>query len=150
MAYDERAGERLREAIAGTRGLTESRMFGGLTFLVNGNMCCGIAGDELVVRVDWDRSEVLAERKHARPCDITGRPMRGLVTISPRGFKTAASLNGWVREAVGHASSLPPKAKKKSSGRQKVSKRKASKKTARKKGIAKAPVRRGVERNAKR
>lgn len=111
MAYDEKTGERLRGAVDGTRGLEESRMFGGLTFLVNGNMCCGIAGDELIVRVDWDRAEELATRKHARPCDITGRPMRGLVTVSPAGFRTAAALRGWVGEAVAHARSLPTKTK---------------------------------------
>jgi TfoX/Sxy family transcriptional regulator of competence genes len=114
MAFDEKAGERLRRAVGEARGLSESRMFGGLTLLINGNMCCGIAGDELVIRVDRDRSETLSQKKHARPCDITGRPMRGLVTVSPEGFGSAATLRRWVSEAVDHASSLPPKVPKKS------------------------------------
>ena len=122
MAYDERAGERLRRVIGHRPGLSESGMFGGLTFLLRGNMCCGIAGDELVVRVDRDRSLELARRRHARLCDITGKPMRGLVTVSKEGFRTAASLRRWVDEAVEYTSSLPAKAKAKA-GKKKTSNR---------------------------
>jgi len=77
MACDAKTGERLRQALAERfgrrRGLRESRMFGGLTFLVNGKMCCGITGDELRVRVSHERSEILATRKHARLRDHRGR-----------------------------------------------------------------------------
>jgi hypothetical protein len=124
MAYDEKTGERLRksvkESLGKRRGLSESRMFGGLTFLVGGNMCCGVAGDELVVRVSHERSESLATRKHARLCDLTGRPMRGLVMIEKEGFNTAASLRRWVSEAVEHTTSLPAKIRKKTTRKQTV------------------------------
>ena len=109
MAYDMATGERLRRAIGARSGLSESRMFGGLTFLLNGNMCCGVAGDELIVRVDKERSVELALRKYARLCDITGRPMRGLVMVEREGFRTAATLRKWVEEAVTFTSSLPKK-----------------------------------------
>ena len=123
MAYDEKAGERLRRAIGRRPGLSESAMFGGLTFLLRGNMCCGIAGDELVVRVDRDRSLELARRKHARLCDITGKPMRGLVQVKNEGFRTAASLRRWVDEAVEHTSRLPAKVKAKAKAGKKASSR---------------------------
>lgn len=112
MAYDVKTGERLRKAVAGTKGLTESRMFGGLTFLVNGNMCCGVANDDLMIRVSHERSDEIVKRKHARACDFTGRPMRGIVLVSPAGFPTAARLERWVGEAIDYASTLPKKAKK--------------------------------------
>ena len=111
MAYDQATGERLRRAIGVRRGLTESGMFGGLTFLLNGNMCCGVAGDELVLRIEKERSVELASRTHARLCDITGKPMRGLVMVEREGFRTAAALREWVKEAVAFTSSLPKKKK---------------------------------------
>ena len=114
MAYDQATGERLRRAIGVRKGLTESGMFGGLTFLLNGNMCCGVAGEELVIRVEKERSVELASRKHARLCDITGRPMRGLVMVEHAGFRTSASLRKWVEEALTFTSTLPKKKVRKS------------------------------------
>jgi TfoX/Sxy family transcriptional regulator of competence genes len=144
MAYDQKTGERLRksvtESLGKRKGLSENRMFGGLTFLVGGNMCCGVAGDELVVRVSHERSEALATRKHARLCDFTGRPMRGLVMIEKEGFKTSASLGRWVSEAVQYATSLPAKASKrpaKKTARKTAKKKAAKKKTTTKQIVAK-------------
>ena len=118
MAYDQATGERLRRTIGVRKGFTESGMFGGLTFLLNGNMCCGVAGDELVLRIGKQRSVELASRKHARLCDITGKPMRGLVMVEREGFRTAAALRKWVEEAVTFTSSLPQKQAGKSAGAQ--------------------------------
>ena len=116
MAYDQAIGERLRRAVGVRKGLTESGMFGGLTFLLNGNMCCGVARDELVLRVERERSVELASKKHVRLCDITGKPMRGLVMVEREGFRTAAALRKWVEEAVEFTSSLPRKKAAKSAG----------------------------------
>ncbi len=84
-------------------------MFGGLTFMVGGHMCCGVAGDELVVRVGKAGAREAVKRPHARYCDFTGRPKKTMVSITPEGFESDEALNGWVRQAVEFAGSLPPK-----------------------------------------
>jgi hypothetical protein len=83
-------------------------MFGGLTFMVGGNMCCGVSGDELIVRLDPDREQEALASPHARPMDFTGRPMRGFITVQPDGLKGVA-LNRWVKEAAARAESLARK-----------------------------------------
>jgi len=88
--------------------VTERKMFGGLTFMVAGHMCCGVNGDELIVRLDPDREADSLAKPHARPMDFTGRRMRGFVTVQPEGLN-GAKLTRWVREAVARAESLPPK-----------------------------------------
>lgn len=109
MAFDEGLATRVREQLAARIDIDERKMFGGLTFMLAGNMCCGVAKDELMVRVGVEReAEALGDR-HARPCDFTGRPMTGLVTVSTEGFRTDANLQRWVEMAVAFASSLPPK-----------------------------------------
>jgi len=74
--------------------------------MVAGHMCCGVNGDELIVRLDPDHEDDALARPHARPMDFTGRPMRGFVTVKAEGLK-GAQLNRWVREAVARAESLP-------------------------------------------
>jgi hypothetical protein len=108
MAYDESLAAGVRTLLAGRTDVTERKMFGGLTFMVGGNMCCGVNGDELIVRLDPDREDEALARRHARPMDFTGRPMRGFVTVQPTGLK-GDRLNRWVQEAVARAESLPPK-----------------------------------------
>jgi TfoX/Sxy family transcriptional regulator of competence genes len=81
VAYDERLAARVRALLAGRSDVTERRMFGGPTFMVGGHMCCGVDGDELIVRLDSGREEEALARPHARPMDFTGRPMRGFVTV---------------------------------------------------------------------
>ena len=78
MAYDEKLAARVRDLLPGGNGLTERKMFGGLAFMLGGNMCCGVHGDELIVRVGPDRHEEALRSKHARPMHLTGRPMNGL------------------------------------------------------------------------
>ncbi len=109
MAYDERLAERTREVLARKRDVREQKMFGGLCFLLRGNMCCGIAGDELIVRVGPDAYDTSLARPHARPMDFTGRPLRGLVYVAAPGLRTRRSLAQWVDRGVAFASSLPPK-----------------------------------------
>ena len=108
MAYDEKLAARVRALLADRTDVGERKMFGGLTFMVSGHMCCGVNGDELIVRLDPDHEDDALARPHARPMDFTGRPMRGFVTVQPEGLK-GAQPNRWVQEAVARAESLPPK-----------------------------------------
>jgi TfoX/Sxy family transcriptional regulator of competence genes len=108
VAYDENLAGRVRTLFADRTDVSERKMFGGLTFMVAGHMCCGVNGDELIVRLDPDHEDEAVARPHARPMDFTGRRMRGFVTVRPEGLK-GAQLNQWVREAVARAESLPPK-----------------------------------------
>lgn len=108
MAYDEKLAARVRTLLSDRTDVSEREMFGGLTFMVAGHMCCGVSGDELIVRLDPDREDDALATRHARPMDFTGRPMRGFVTVQPQGLK-GARLPRWVREAVARAESLPPK-----------------------------------------
>lgn len=84
-------------------------MFGGLAFLVNGHMCCGVTAGDLMVRVGSDLHERALKRPHARPMDFTGRPLRGFVYVAREGCRTAAQLKGWVKLGLDFALSLPPK-----------------------------------------
>ena len=96
MAYDEALARRVRAALAGRRGLGERRMFGGLCFTLEGRMCCGVLGGDLVARVGPDEfAEALAEAG-ARPMDFTGRPMKGFLFVDRRGHETDEDLAGWI------------------------------------------------------
>ena len=108
MAYNEKLAARIRAILADRADVREQKMFGGLTFMVAGRMCCGVNGVELIVRLDPDREDKALAKPHARLMDLTGRPMRGFVTVQPEGLK-GAQLNQWVQEAVARAESLPPK-----------------------------------------
>ena len=108
MAYDEALAARVRGLLAERSEVREQRMFGGLTFMVRGHMCCGVHGDELIVRLDSaDEADAFA-RPHTRPMDFTGPPLPGFVTVGSAGV-LGDSLERWVCEAVRRAESLPPK-----------------------------------------
>ena len=109
MAYDERLAGRVRDVLAGRIGVEERKMFGGLSFLVYGNMSCGVVNDTLMVRVGPDAYEASLERAHVRPMDFTGRPMRGMVYVDPVGIRTKRTLAPWVERGVAFAGSLPAK-----------------------------------------
>ena len=109
MAYDETLAQRIREALAGREGLTEKKMFGGMAFMLRGNMCCGIVRDQLMVRVGPEGHQEALARPHARPMDFTGRPMKGMVYVGPEGTKSDAGLAAWLRLGVEFAATLPPK-----------------------------------------
>src|SRR6267142_5120160 len=96
MAYDEKLAQRIRLAFGRRRDVAECKMFGGLTFLCGGRMCCGVVGADLMVRVAEDQFDEVVRRRHVRPMDFTGRPLRGFVYVSPPGFRTAAALRTWV------------------------------------------------------
>jgi TfoX/Sxy family transcriptional regulator of competence genes len=110
MAYDEKLAERIRHLLAGNPAVSERKMFGGIAFMVGGNMCCGIVRDELMVRLGAERYEDALAQPHARPMDFNGRPMKGMVYVGVNGTKRDEELAEWVERGVSYASSLPAKA----------------------------------------
>ena len=109
MAYDEGLATRVRELLQERPGVVEKQMFGGLAFLVQGNMACGVRGDELMVRVAPDTAEAALGEPGARPFDMTGRPMRGWILVGAEGVSTDPQLERWVARGAAFARSLPPK-----------------------------------------
>jgi len=109
MAFDSALAERIRKGLGKRAGLTEKKMFGGLAFLMRGNMCCGVHGSELIVRLDPAESDRALKQPHTRLFDISGRPMKGWLLVGPGGVATDADLGRWVERAAGYAGSLPPK-----------------------------------------
>ena len=110
MAYDEDLANRIRELVGAEPGLTEKKMFGGLAFLINGNMSVS-AGSRggLLLRVEPDETDALLEKPHAEPFEMRGRAMHGWLRVAPDGVKTKRQLEPWVKRGVGYARSLPPK-----------------------------------------
>lgn len=110
MAYDEDLAGRIRELIAGQPGVTEKKMFGGLAFLINGNLSVSASGrGGLLLRVDPEQSDELLGRAHAHPFEMRGRSMQGWLRIEPEGVKTKRQLERWVAHGVSYARSLPSK-----------------------------------------
>ena len=106
---DERIAARLREQLAAVANLTEKKMFGGLAFLVGGNMSVGVNKGELLVRASPDEFAELCARPGARPMDFTGRPMKGWVSVSAEGFETDDQLAAWVDASLSYVLGLPAK-----------------------------------------
>ncbi len=109
MAYDEHLAGRVRAQLGSRAGVVEKKMFGGVGFMLQGNLACGVNKDELIVRVGPERYEGAVMRPHARPFDFTGRPMKGWVMVGPAALESDEALSGWVDEGVAFALSLPPK-----------------------------------------
>lgn len=101
--------DRVRKLLSRRKGFEEKRMFGGLGFLLNGNMCCGIHKGRLIFRLGIDVSEAALNEKHVKPFDITGKPMRGWVMIDCRLIADEDELKNWVSLAASFASKLPAK-----------------------------------------
>ncbi len=113
MAYDEKLVGRIRDSVFGTPGLSEREMFGGLCFSVNGHMACGVQKKDLVVRVGPENHARALSRKHTRPMDFTGKPMRGYVYVSSAGYKSKSDLERWIEQGIEFVETLPPKNPKK-------------------------------------
>jgi TfoX/Sxy family transcriptional regulator of competence genes len=109
MAFDQGLAQRIREHLAGTDGLSEKQMFGGISFLVDGNMCVGVIGDELIARVGPQATEAALARPGSRPFDFSSRPMKGWITVAPDALEADEALAAWVDEALGFVRTLPPK-----------------------------------------
>jgi TfoX/Sxy family transcriptional regulator of competence genes len=110
MAYDEDLANRIRELVADTPGVAEKKMFGGLAFLVGGNMAVAASGQGgLMVRIDPGETDHLLRKPHARPFEMRGRPMDGWLRVDAEGVRTKRQLEPWVKRGVAYARSLPPK-----------------------------------------
>jgi TfoX/Sxy family transcriptional regulator of competence genes len=109
MAYSERLASRIREILAESEDADERKMFGGLAFMVNGHMTCGVIRDDLMLRLGADRAEQALEEPHVRPMDFTGRPMKGYVYVATPGLRTEARLRRWLELAREFVQTLPPK-----------------------------------------
>lgn len=112
MAYDEDLAHRIRELIAGESDVTEQPMFGGLAFLVAGNMSVAASGKGgLMVRVEPDETDALLAEPHARTFEMRGQAMQGWLRVDAQGVQTKRQLAPWVRRGVAYARSLPARAK---------------------------------------
>ena len=110
MAYDEALAGRIRELMGDERGVTEQRMFGGLSFLVNGNMSVAASGQGgLLVRVDPNESDALVRKPGVQLMEMGGRSMQGWLRVDAEAVRTKKQLAAWVDRGVGFARSLPPK-----------------------------------------
>ena len=109
MAYNEELASRIRAALAHREGMTERKMFGGIAFMLNGNMCCGVVGEDLTARVGAEGHEDALALPHARPMDFTGRSMKGFVFVGFAGTQEEERLKEWVGRGVGFAQTLPKK-----------------------------------------
>ena len=110
MAYDLKLAERIRAEIKGTP-IIEKKMFGGVGYMLHGNMACGILGEDMIVRVGLDDYEKLLKRAHVKIFTMKNgpRPMKGWIMVQPAGYKSAKQLANWVKMGVEFAASLPPK-----------------------------------------
>jgi len=109
MAYNEAVAERLRGVLGRRRGIREKKMFGGLAFLVNGNMCCGVIDRNVVLRLGKEGAERALGEKHTRVMDFTGTPMASMIYLRPAGYESEEDLKAWARRAVDFTRTLPPK-----------------------------------------
>ena len=109
MTNDELLGVRIRAALGPLPGLEEKKMFGGVGFMVNGNLACGVHKNNLIVRVGPENYTSAMARPHTLPFDMTGRPMVGWLMVEPLGIATENELKTWVDQGLAFARSLPPK-----------------------------------------
>lgn len=109
MAFSESLAARVRSVLAETPGVTERRMFGGLAFLIDGHMACGVLADDLMLRLGEEGADAALDEDNVRPMDFTGRPMGTMVFVAPAGVATDAALAHWVGLARQYVKALPPK-----------------------------------------
>ena len=109
MSYDDKLAQRVRDLLAEQPGIREQKMFGGLCYLLNGNMAVGVQTDRLMVRVGPQGADDALAQPHARPMDFTGRPMNGFVWVDAPGIGDKRRLRRWIQRGLDFAGSLPPK-----------------------------------------
>lgn len=109
MAYSEALAQRIRTVKPAALNFTERKMFGGIAFMLNGNMCCGVVKDSLMARVGAENHDSALELPHARLMDFTGRPMKGMLYVDPPGIATDADLRAWVARCIAFVQTLPAK-----------------------------------------
>jgi TfoX/Sxy family transcriptional regulator of competence genes len=111
MAYDEALAARIRDWLADAPGVTERKMFGGICFMVNGNMCAGVSKDRLMARVGVPHWEEALKRPHAYSMDMGSRPMAGMVFVNSQDVESEETLASWLEPCLAFATSLKPKVK---------------------------------------
>ncbi len=109
MAYSESLTCCIRDAFAGRRGITEKRMFGGVGFMLHGNMCVGVWQTSLIVRLGPEQAEAALKEPHVVEFDITGRPMKGWAVVEAEGMETDEQLRAWIERVVEFVERLPRK-----------------------------------------
>jgi TfoX/Sxy family transcriptional regulator of competence genes len=109
VAYDEALAARVREAVAGNPDITERQMFGGIAFMLSGNMAVGVSKEDLMVRIDPEDQEEALTRSGVRPFDMTGRPMKGWILVAPDATAEDPDLAEWITWGLDFAGTLPPK-----------------------------------------
>ena len=109
MTFDETLAARIRRLLGKRAGVVEKKMFGGVTFMLRGNKCCGVHRDALIARVGAEEAVKALAEPHTRVFDLTGRPMKAWILVEPEGIAGDASLAKWVERATKYAESLPPK-----------------------------------------
>jgi hypothetical protein len=109
MPFDDVMAARIRARLAGMPGLVEKKMFGGVCFILNGNMACGVHKQSMIVRVGLNEHEAALKRPHTRIFDLTGKPMSGWVMVDAPGVEVEADLADWVERGLAFAATLPPK-----------------------------------------
>jgi TfoX/Sxy family transcriptional regulator of competence genes len=107
VAYNEELAERVRELLADRTDVEEKKMFGGLTFMVGGQMCCGVLKGDLVVRIEPTDFESLVAQPHVRPFDFTGRPMQGIVYVDNNALSAPEALRMWVQRGTDYVTAHP-------------------------------------------
>ena len=109
MPFDASLADRIRHALARKKGIEEKKMFGGIGFLLNGNMLVGVWKDSLIVRLGDEQGELALRESHVKPFDITGKAMKGWAMVTPDGIEDDDQLKGWIRRAVKFVGKLPGK-----------------------------------------
>lgn len=109
MAFDESLADRIRKGLGRKKGIEEKKMFGGLGFLLNGNILVGVWKDSIIVRVGPEEGEAALLEPHVKEFDITGKAMKGWVMVKPEGVQDEASVKAWIQRAVKFVSKLPAK-----------------------------------------
>ena len=109
ILYNEKLAQRIRKLQAATPDVTSKNMFGGLSFLIRGNMFCGVIRDDLVVRIGPNSYERTLTEPHVRLMDFTGRPIKTMVFVGPEGYQSEKALKKWIKRGIEFAMSLPPK-----------------------------------------
>ena len=109
MVYDEKLADRIKKTIGKNKKVTEKKMFGGLSFLLNGKMFCGVLNGDLVLRISHDKYEDALKKPNVRPMDFTGRPMKGFIYVNSNGCKSDKDIGKWVKLSYNYVESLPLK-----------------------------------------
>lgn len=111
MAYSDSLVFRIRQVVARRRDMTEKKMFGGVCFLLNGNICVGVWRNSLIARLGAEQEDTALSEPYVKKMDVTGKPMKGWVLVEPDGVESDAQLSRWIEQAIEFVSTLPSKQK---------------------------------------